>query len=77
MKEKKEYTFIKGFRAGNRSVKIYKSVDDKYLIIKSKYFFGIRIRNEKVIVNDLELAEDFIRELKFDEYCGRQNKYNK
>ena len=57
-------TLIKGIRVGNKSVKVYEHDNSKFLVLTRKYFCGICISNETMIVDDYSLAEDCLRNLK-------------
>jgi hypothetical protein len=63
--------FVKGLRAGNISVKIYKSKDNRYVVVRRRYFLGVLIHKKYCLVDDYESAEDIIRELKFDGKCRK------
>ena len=59
-----------------RSVKIYRLADsEKYLVIKSRYFWGFRIFREHKIVDSFEAAQDLINNMKFDNYIEKVENY--
>lgn len=55
---------IKGVRVGNKSVKVYEHDGSKFLVLTRKYFCGICISTETMIVDDYSIAEDCLRNLK-------------
>jgi hypothetical protein len=61
-----EGNFLEGLRVRDTSIKIFKSTDNKFLVITKKYFLGILIREKKVIVDDYETAERYIEDLRFE-----------
>jgi hypothetical protein len=63
--------FVKGLRVGNTSLKIYECSDKNYLVVRRRYFMGIPISSECMVMDNFESAEDLIRELKFDGRCGK------
>jgi hypothetical protein len=67
--------FIKGFRNRNRSVKIYETVNDKYLVVRTEYFMKFKIRKKRELYDSLDQAEDVLLELRYDGYAERMRKY--
>jgi hypothetical protein len=61
-----EGNFLEGLRVRDTSIKIFKSTDNKFLVVTKKYFLGILIREKKVIVDDYETAERYIEDLRFE-----------
>lgn len=63
--------FVKGLHVGNISLKVYESSEKKYLVVQTKYLMGIPIYRTKFMLDDFEQADDLVRDLKFDGYCGK------
>jgi len=61
-----EGNFLEGLRVRNKSIKIFKSANNKFIVVIKKYFFGIPIRKEKVTVDDYETAEEYMDDLRFE-----------
>jgi hypothetical protein len=63
--------FVKGLRVANTSLKIYECSNKNYLVVRRRYFMGIPISSECMVMDNYEGAEDLIRELKYDGRCGK------
>jgi len=58
--------FLEGLRVKNKSIKIFKTDGNKFIIVVKKYFLGITIREEKIIVDDYDIAEEYMEDLRFE-----------
>ena len=58
--------FLEGLRVKNKSVKVFKTTGNKFVIVVKKYLWGIPIREEKIIVDNYEIAEEYMEDLRFE-----------
>ena len=60
--------FITGSRVSNKSIEIFKYDYNRFLVIEKKYFLGFPFITDQCIVDHLESAEDYIRQLSLNNF---------